>query len=125
VKKLTIVALVLAAFTMASPAAADVVEVTTAVALADVKDATELRAKLAEIVARTLRETIKFEPSVVSLTGVRVVGDRLLIGLLFADADGKAMLDAMQDGTPDDGGSASPRMEPDAPDSESDGTLKI
>jgi hypothetical protein len=126
VKKLAMVALVFAALTMASPAAAHVVEVTTAVALAEVKDATALRAKLDEIVARAIKETIRFEPSVVGVTGVRVVGDQLLIGLLFADKDGEAVLDAMQGGTPgeDESGSASPRLDPDrVPDAE--GKLKI
>jgi hypothetical protein len=127
VKKLTMAVLVFAAFTMASPVAAHVVEVTTAVALAEVKDATELRAKLDEIVARALRETIKFEPSVVGVTGVRVVGDQLLIGLLFADKDGEAILDAMQRKTPGgrdgESGSASPRLEP--PDLERGDETKI
>ena len=124
--KLTLVGLVFAALTMASPAAADIVQVTTAVALADVKDASELRAKLDEIVARALAETIKFEPSVVGVTGVRVVGDQLLIGLLFADKAGEAMLEAMQGGTPDgdESGSASPRRQPDA-EREPDGKRKI
>ncbi|MBI1734950.1 MAG: hypothetical protein HYR51_07230 [Candidatus Rokubacteria bacterium] len=122
--KIAMIALVFAGLTMAAPAAAHVVEVTTAVAVADVKDATELRAKLDEIVARALSETIKFEPSVVGVTGVRVVGDQLLIGLLFADKDGEAILEAMQGGAPDgDGpGSASPRLDPDE---DSDGKLKI
>ena len=122
--KLAMVGLVFAALTMASPAVAHVVEVTTAVALADVKDATELRAKLDEVVARALRETIKFEPSVVGLTGVRVVGDQLLIGLLFADKDGEAILEAIESRRPEGSGpgSASPRLEPDA---DADGKLKI
>ena len=120
--KLAMAALALAIVTMASPACAHVVEVTTAVALADVKDATQLRAKLDEIVARAVKETIKFEPSVVGLTSVRVVGDQLLIGLLFADKDGEAILEAMERRTPGDEGSASPRLEPQE---EPDGTLKI
>jgi hypothetical protein len=111
VKKLAMAALAFAALTMASPVAADIVQVTTSVALADVQDATELRAKLDEIVKRALAETIKFEPSVVGVTGVRVVGDQLLIGLLFADKNGEEMLEAMQGRGPSDEGAASPRME--------------
>ena len=112
--KLAMIALMFAALTMASPAAADIVQVTTAVALADVKDASELRAKLDQIVKRALAETIKFEPSVVGITGVRVVGDQLLIGLVFADKDGEAIKDALRDAPGDrDSGAASPRLEPD------------
>jgi len=105
---------VIAAFlAMPWPAVAHVVEVTTSVGLEEVKDAEALRTAVSTAVDKARAEAIAFEPSVVAVTGVRVFGERLLIGLLFADEDGKAMLEALQDGRAPRGGSTGRGPAPD------------
>jgi len=42
---------------------------------------------------------IAFEPAVVTLIGMRIVGDRVLVGVLFADEAGKQMLEGLGQGT--------------------------
>jgi hypothetical protein len=91
-----IVKLVLVAMAMAAPAAAHVAEVTTAVPLADVQDDESLRRSIGQAVERARAETIAFVPSLVAVTGVRVLGEHVLIGLLFADDEGEAMLEELQ-----------------------------
>src|SRR5262249_20889755 len=54
-------------------------------------------------VEEAANEAIAFEPAVVALTGVRVVGDRVLVGVLFADEAGKEMLDSLGQGGGDQG----------------------
>jgi hypothetical protein len=93
---MTLVGVVLLA--MAGPAGAHVAEVTTSVALADVQDSASLHRVIEMVVDRARSETIAFTPSVVAVTGLRVLGDRVLIGLLFADEDGEAMLRDLRDG---------------------------
>jgi hypothetical protein len=90
-----IAAVLLVATAMAAPAAAHVAEVTTTIPLADVHDADSLRRSIGEAVDRARTQTIAFEPSVVAVTGVRIVGQHVLVGLLFADEDGKAMLESL------------------------------
>ena len=87
--------LVAMAMVMAASAAAHVAEVTTVVPLADVQDDESLRRSIGQAVDRARAETIAFEPSLVAVTGVRVLGEHVLIGLLFADADGEAMLEGL------------------------------
>jgi hypothetical protein len=94
---ITVISVVLAGLVMAAPAAAHVAEVTTSVPLADVADTDSLRRTIGEAVDRARAETIAFVPSVVVVTGVRVLGERVLIGLLFADDEGEAMLETLQD----------------------------
>lgn len=91
-----VVTLVLAAMAMAAPASAHLAEVTTTVPLAGVQDVESLRRSIGHAVAKARAETIAFEPSLVAVTSVRVLGEHMLIGLLFADADGKAMLEELQ-----------------------------
>jgi hypothetical protein len=100
----------LVAMAMAAPASAHVAEVTTAVPLAEVHDDESLRRSIGQAVDRARAETIAFEPSLIAVTGVRVLGEHVLIGLLFADADGQAMLEGLRD-TP--GGE--PRQDEDDP----------
>ena len=53
---------------------------------------------------RGLAATIAFKPTMVALTDARVMGEKLLVRLLIADADGERMLKDLTDGM----GSASP-----------------
>jgi hypothetical protein len=94
---ITAIGVVLAGLVVAPPTAAHVAEVTTSVPLAAVADADSLRRTIGEAVDRARAETIAFVPSVVVVTGVRVLGERVLIGLLFADDEGEAMLETLQD----------------------------
>src|SRR5438093_653045 len=52
-------------------------------------------------VEQAANEAIAFEPTVVALTGVRVIGDRVLVGVLFADEAGKEMLEGLGQGGDD------------------------
>jgi hypothetical protein len=90
-----------AMFVMASLAAAHVVQVTTAIDIADVKSPHEFERALQDAVEQAANGAIAFEPAVVALTGVRVVGDRVLVGVLFADEAGKEMLEALGQGGDD------------------------
>jgi hypothetical protein len=90
------IGVITAALALMPPADAHVAEVTTSVPLADVRDEDSLRRTIGAAVDKARAETIAFEPSVVAVTGVRVHGERLLIGLLFADQDGEAMLETLE-----------------------------
>ena len=82
-----IIGLVLAVF--ANPAPAYVVEVTTSIPMASVADRVQLRAALGSAIDDVLRHAIAFTPTIVTLQGVRVVGDRIYILLLIVDDDGE------------------------------------
>jgi hypothetical protein len=108
-------ALVLGTTTMAAiPARAELVEVTTALDVADTHDGDGLKAALKEAVEHVLSDTIAFEPTMVALTDARMVGQKLMVRLLIADAEGEQMLRALQAGGGpggEDGESASPDEE--------------
>jgi hypothetical protein len=98
----------------AIPARAELVEVTTALEVADTHDADGLKAALKEAVEHVLSDTIAFEPTMVALTDARMVGQKLMVRLLIADAEGEQMLRALQAGGGPggaDGESASPDEE--------------
>jgi len=88
-------AFLLAMLAVANLAAAHVVQVTTAIDIADVKSPHEFEQALEAAVEKAANEAIAFEPSVVALTGMRIIGDRVLVGVLFADDAGKEMLEAL------------------------------
>ena len=104
-------AFLVAMLAVANLASAHVVQVTTAIDIADVKSPHDFERALQEKVEEAANEAIAFEPAVVALTGMRIVGDQVLVGVLFADEDGKAMLEALGQNTdrgqgmdPDDNG---------------------
>jgi len=98
-------ALAFGAMMSATPVLAHVVEVTTSLEMpADAQDAAAVKAALQNAVERVLNDTIAFKPTLVALTDARVMGERLLVRLLIADADGERMLKDLRD----DSGSASP-----------------
>jgi hypothetical protein len=88
----------LATLGAALPAAAHVVHVTTAIDIADIKSPHDFEQALHEAVLTAGKEAIAFEPSIVAVTGARVVGDRVLVSVLFADEAGRAMLEALGEG---------------------------
>jgi hypothetical protein len=97
-------ALVLGSTLAAAPARAHVVEVTTALEMPESQDTDGIKAALQKAVERVLADTIAFKPTMVALTDARVMGEKLLVRLLIADADGERMLKDLTDGM----GSASP-----------------
>ena len=110
-RALVVGVLVVGSMTAAAPVLAHVVEVTTAVDIADSQDASDVKTALQHAVERVMADTIAFTPTVVALTDARVMGDKLLVRLLFADADGEQMLKDLRDDHSDDTGSASPDEE--------------
>jgi hypothetical protein len=86
---------------VANLAAAHVVQVTTTIDISDIKSPHEFERALQAAVDDAASGAIAFEPAVIALTGVRIIGDRVLVGVLFADEDGKAMLEALAGETDD------------------------
>lgn len=72
-----------------APAAAFVVEVTTSVSVEDAEDNGQLKDALQTAVDHVLNEAIAFRPTVIVLTRAVVLGNRLYVRLLLADADGE------------------------------------
>ena len=100
-------ALVLGSVVAPTPAPAHVVEVTTALEMPDAQDLAAVKAALQAAVDRVINDTIAFKPTLIALTDARVMGEKLFVKLLIADADGERMLKDLQDqGT----GSASPDL---------------
>jgi hypothetical protein len=92
-------AFMFALFGVATLASAHVVQVTTAIDITDIKSPHDFERAVQDAVEEAANEAIAFEPAVVALTGVRVIGDRVLLGVLFADEAGKQMLEALGQGT--------------------------
>jgi hypothetical protein len=105
-------ALALSSLMVATPVPAHIVEVTTALDIPDAQDAAAVKAALHDAVKRVIAETIAFKPTMVALTDARVMGEKVLVRLLLADADGERMLKDIQDGG---SGSASPDEDESAP----------
>ena len=68
------------------------------------RDEGAVKEVLQKAVDRVLADTIAFKPTMIALTDARVMGEKLLVRLLIADADGERMLKDLRDDT----GSASP-----------------
>ena len=99
-------AALLLATSLATPAAAFVVEVTTSISVDDAQNETQLKDALQAAVDSVLTDAIAFRPTVVVLTHAVVVRGRLYVRLLLADQDGER---TFQDLDPDDDSpSASP-----------------
>jgi len=96
---LATLAFMVASFAMADLASAHVVQVTTAIDIADIKSPHDFERALQDAVEHAATGAIAFEPAVVALTGMRIVGDRVLVGVLFADEAGKQMLEGLGQGT--------------------------
>jgi hypothetical protein len=83
------------ATTLASPAMAYVVEVTTAIDLTDVADKAQLRQAVKSAVEDVLANAISFSPTRITVQNARVVGDRMYLLLLIVDAAGEKALETM------------------------------
>ena len=79
-----------------TPASAYLVEVTTSVAVADAEDQDALQKALTQAVDGVLHDAIAFRPTLIVLTHATVVGERLYIRLLVADAEGERTFEEMQ-----------------------------
>lgn len=84
----------------ASPAMAYVVMVTTSVPTASLTDEAQLKTAVAAAVDDVLAHAIGFTPTVVTLEGVRVVGDRMYLLMTIADAEGEATIDGLSTDEP-------------------------
>ena len=91
-------AFVVAMFAVANLAAAHVVQVTTTIDIADVKSPHDFEHALQAAVDDAANEAIGFDPTIVALTGMRVIGDQVVVGILFADDAGKEMLEGLASG---------------------------
>ena len=74
---------------LATPANAHVVEITTIVPVADAADHTKLRAAVQAAVDDVVKDAVPFRPTLVVLTRAVVVGDRVYVRVLLADPDGE------------------------------------
>jgi len=88
------VLIALAITTLATPALAYVVQITTTIDLANVADKEQLRQAVESAIEDVLANAITFSPTVVTLENARVVGDRMYLLLLIADAEGEKTLEA-------------------------------
>jgi len=82
----------------ATPAMAYVLEITTSIELASAADNERLRHALESAFDDILTNAIAFSPTVVTVQNTRIVGDRIYILLLIADADGEEVLKAISPG---------------------------
>ena len=96
--KLTVYALALAwtLFTLARPVGAYVVEAMTSIPAAEAEDATKLETAVRIAVDQVATHAVAFAPTVVSLRDAKIVGDRIYLFILLADADGEAELAALK-----------------------------
>src|SRR5581483_828909 len=74
---------------LCAPAAAFVVEVTTSVGVEDAEDTGQIRNAIQAAVENVLHDAIAFHPTLVVLTHAMVMGHRLYVRLLLADAEGE------------------------------------
>ena len=77
----------------ATPAMAYVVAITTSIDLASAADDEHLRRALESAIDDVLHNAIAFAPTVVTVQDARVVGDRIYILLVIADAEGEKALE--------------------------------
>lgn len=111
-KRLALAAAGLAWLSVAPPADAYLVEVTTSVAVSDADDHAQLKSALQSAVDGVLKEAIAFRPTMVVVTRALMVGERLYIRLLIADQEGEQTFKDLAEPDADAAaGSASPRID--------------
>jgi len=105
----------------AQAARAYVVQVVTTVSVAAGTSA-ENTAQLGDVVQSAIRDVlshaIAFTPSVVRIEDARIIGEKLYLVLLIADAEGESTIRGL-------GTDSAPEGEPDAPDAERTGTVRF
>ena len=92
--------IIVSAALLAAPAMAHVVQATTSLSLADVDvhDKPQLQQALKSAVDQVLSDVIAFKPTLVALTDAQVIGQRLYVRLLIADADGEKTIEELKHG---------------------------
>ena len=105
-KHLLYAAIIGAVATFATPSAAHVVQATSSLSLSDLDldDKPQLEQALKTAVNQLVKDTIAFRPTLVTLTDVQMIGERLYFRVLVADEDGERILSEMtsgHDATPD------------------------
>ncbi len=91
-----VVALGLALLTMASPAGAYVIEALTSISTDQAGDKATLEKAILAAVDDLATHAVAFTPTVVSLREAKVVGDRIYLFVLLADAAGEAEMEVLK-----------------------------
>jgi hypothetical protein len=91
-----VVALGLVLLTTASPAAAYIIEALTSISADVAADKAALEKTVQEAVVDVATHAVAFTPTIVSLRDARLVGGRIYLFVLLADAAGEAELEAMK-----------------------------
>ena len=86
----------LALLTTASPATAYIVGVLTSIRADDAADDATLEKAIRATVDDVATHAVAFTPTMVSLREAKLVGDRIYLFVLLADADGEAEIEAMK-----------------------------
>jgi hypothetical protein len=76
----------------AQPATAYVVEIMTSIPTTHRDDEAQLRQAFESAIVDVLTHAIRFNPTVLTVRSVRIVGDRIYILLLVVDEDGEATM---------------------------------
>lgn len=101
-KHLLFAAIIGAVAMLGTPAAAHVIQATSSLSLADldINDKPQLEQALKAAVNQMLKDTIAFKPTLVALTDVQLIGERLYFRVLVADEEGERVLSELnnQDG---------------------------
>jgi len=95
----TIIGLVIAAF--ATTASAYVVAITTSIPAVKAAADADLKEAVESAIDDAVNHAIGFTPTLVTLQGARLVGDRIYIVLLIADHDGEEMMKQLATGETD------------------------
>lgn len=91
-----VVTLGLALLTTASPAGAYVIEALTSISTDQGGDKATLEKAILAAVADLATHVVAFTPTVVSLREAKVVGDRIFLFVLLADAAGEAEMEILK-----------------------------
>ena len=91
-----VVALGLALLTTPSPAAAYIIEALTSISAAESTDKATLVKAIQAAVDDVVANAVAFTPTMVSLREAKLVGDRIYLFVLLADAAGEAELEVMR-----------------------------
>ena len=92
----TVAALALALLTTADAAAAYVIEALTWIPANEASDKPTLEKAIQVAVDDVAAHAVAFTPTMVSLRDAKLVGDRIYLFVLFADAAGEAELEVMR-----------------------------
>jgi len=91
-----VVPLGLALLTTASPAGAYVIEALTSISADEAVDKPTLEKAIRAAVADVAAHAVAFTPTVVSLREAKLVGDRIYLFVLLADAAGEAEIEVLK-----------------------------